>query len=129
MVAWRDVSESGGELVARYLAGEPLRETYSGHMSSRAADGSRGPLHRERRGRARARCRTVKRRETPILRWRRTDLTDAAEGTDLVVQTSKRLARAQVPTLEDCGSASLRRPRARDERASTCTSAHFPLGA
>jgi transposase len=95
LLAWLDVGDPDGEVAACYLAKELLRETFSAddvfdarrrltvfyeHCRSSDVD----ELERL--------ARTVARWETPILRWHRTRLTNAAtEGTNLIVKNIKRL--------------------------------------
>jgi transposase len=95
MLAWLDVGDPDGEVAACYLAKELLRETFiaEGTFDARRrlttfyehCDTSDVPeLERLRR--------TIARWETPILRWHRTGLTNAAtEGTNLIVKNIKRL--------------------------------------
>jgi transposase len=95
MLAWLDVGDPDGEVAACYLAKELLRETY---LADDVFDARRqltvfydhcnssGVPELERL------ARTVGRWETPILRWHRTRLTNAAtEGTNLIVKNVKRL--------------------------------------
>jgi transposase len=93
--AWLDVGDPAGEVAAAYLAKELLRETFTAddvfdarrrltvfyqHCQSSDVD----ELERL--------ARTVARWETPILRWHRTGLTNAAtEDTNLVIKNIKRL--------------------------------------
>jgi transposase len=95
VLAWLDVGDPDGEVAACYLAKELLRETY---LAEHVFDARRrltvfydhcrssGVPELERL------ARTVTRWETPILRWHRTGLTNAAtEGTNLIVKNVKRL--------------------------------------
>ena len=95
MLAWLDVGDPDGEVAACYLAKELLRETY---LADDVFDARRrltvfydhcnssGVPELERL------ARTIGRWETPILRWHRTRLTNAAtEGTNLIVKNVKRL--------------------------------------
>jgi transposase len=95
MLAWLDAGDPEGEVGAAYLAKELLRETY---LADDALEARRrlvafyqhctnsGVLELERL------ARTIARWETPILRWHRTRLTNAAtEGTNLVIKNVKRL--------------------------------------
>jgi transposase len=95
MLAWLDAGDPEGEVGAAYLAKELLRDTYlaSNRLEARRrlvtfyqhCTSSEVP-ELERLGRAIARW------ETPILRWHRTRLTNAAtEGTNLVIKNIKRL--------------------------------------
>jgi transposase len=95
VLAWLDVGDPAGEVAAAYLAKELLRETFTAddvfdarrrltvfydHCHASDVD------ELERLGR------TIARWETPILRWHRTGLTNAAtEGTNLVIKNIKRL--------------------------------------
>src|SRR4249919_931657 len=96
VLAWLDVGDPDGEVAACYLAKELLRETY---LADDVFDARRrltvfydhcnssGVPELERL------ARTIARWETPILRWHRTRLTNAAtEGTNLIVKNIKRLA-------------------------------------
>ena len=95
MLAWLDVGDPDGEVAACYLAKELLRETY---LADDVFDARRRltvfydhctasdvpELERL--------ARTIARWETPILRWHRTRLTNAAtEGTNLIIKNIKRL--------------------------------------
>ena len=95
VLAWLDVGDPDGEVAACYLAKELLRETY---LADDVFDARRrltvfydhcstsGVPELERL------ARTIDRWETPILRWHRTGLTNAAtEGTNLIVKNIKRL--------------------------------------
>jgi transposase len=95
VLAWLDVGDPDGEVAAAYLAKELLRETY---LAGNVFDARRrlttfyehctasSVLELERL------ARTIVRWETPILRWHRTALTNAAtEGTNLIVKNTKRL--------------------------------------
>jgi transposase len=95
VLAWLDIGDPDGEVAAAYLAKELLRETY---LAGNAFDARRrltvfyddctgsGVPELERL------ARTVARWESPILRWHRTSLTNAAtEGTNLIVKNVKRL--------------------------------------
>lgn len=95
VLAWLDVGDPDGEVAACYLAKELLRETYlAGNVFDarrrlttfydHCATSEVPELERL--------ARTITRWETPILRWHRTRLTNAAtEGTNLVVKNIKRL--------------------------------------
>jgi transposase len=95
LLAWLDVGDPDGEVAACYLAKELLRETY---LANHVFDARRrlsvfyehcntsGVSELERL------ARTIGRWETPILRWHRTGLTNAAtEGTNLIIKNIKRL--------------------------------------
>jgi transposase len=95
VLAWLDAGDPDGEVGAAYLAKELLRETY---LAADAFDARRRLAgfydycassdvpELERLGR------TIARWETPILRWHRTRLTNAAtEGTNLIIKNIKRL--------------------------------------
>jgi transposase len=95
LLAWLDVGDPDGEVAAAYLAKELLRETF---IAGNVFDARRrlavfyehcatsGVPELERL------ARTITRWETPILRWHRTGLTNAAtEGTNLIVKNVKRL--------------------------------------
>jgi transposase len=92
VLAWLDVGDPDGEVATCYLAKELLRETY---LAANGFDArwrltpfydhchSSGVLELQRL------ARTVVQWETPILRWHRTRLTNAAtEGTNLIARTS-----------------------------------------
>jgi transposase len=95
MLTWLDAGDPEGEVSAAYLAKELLRDTYL----AGDALGARRRLvafyehctnsdvpELERL------ARTIARWETPILRWHRTRLTNAAtEGTNLIIKNIKRL--------------------------------------
>ena len=95
VLAWLDVGDPDGEVAACYLAKELLRETYLADpvfdarsrltvFYDHCAASQVPELERL--------ARTVARWETPILRWHRTGLTNAAtEGTNLIVKNIKRL--------------------------------------
>ena len=95
VLAWLDVGDPDGEVAACYLAKELLRETYLAEHVFEArrrltvfydhcAASDVPELQRL--------AKTVARWETPILRWHRTRLTNAAtEGTNLIVKNIKRL--------------------------------------
>ena len=95
VLAWLDVGDPDGEVAACYLAKELLRETYLADpvfdarsrltvFYDHCAASQVPELERL--------ARTVARWETPILRWHRTGLTNAAtEGTNLIVKNVKRL--------------------------------------
>jgi transposase len=95
MLAWLDAGDPEGEVGAAYLAKELLRETYLAPDALAARRRlvafyqqctNSGVLELERL------ARTIARWETPILRWHRTRLTNAAtEGTNLVIKNVKRL--------------------------------------
>jgi len=95
MMAWLDIGDPDGEVAACYLAKELLRETYLADHVFEARQrlttfyehcDSSGVPELERL------ARTIGRWETPILRWHRTRLTNAAtEGTNLIVKNVKRL--------------------------------------
>jgi transposase len=95
MLAWLDAGDPAGEVGAAYLAKELLRDTYIAPNALEA---------RRRLVAFYQQCtssdvpeldrlaRTIARWETPILRWHRTRLTNAAtEGTNLVIKNIKRL--------------------------------------
>ena len=95
VLAWLDAGDPEGEVGAAYLAKELLRDTY---LAGGALEARRrlvafyqhctnsGVPELERL------ARTIARWETPILRWHRTRLTNAAtEGTNLVIKNIKRL--------------------------------------
>jgi transposase len=95
MVAWLDAGDPEGEVGAAYLAKELLRETY---LAQDVLEARRRLVafydHCTRSGVAELErlARTIARWETPILRWHRTRLTNAAtEGTNLVIKNIKRL--------------------------------------
>jgi transposase len=95
VLASLDAGDPDGEVGAAYLAKELLRETYLAHDAFAArrqliafykhcGDSEVPELDRL--------ARTIARWETPILRWHRTRLTNAAtEGTNLVIKNIKRL--------------------------------------
>ena len=95
MLAWLNAGDPDGEVGAAYLAKELLREIY---LTADAFDARRRLVafyeycttsdvpELERL------ARTIARWETPILRWHRTRLTNAAtEGTNLIIKNIKRL--------------------------------------
>jgi transposase len=95
MLAWLDVGDPDGEVAACYLAKELLRETY---LADHVFDARRrltvfyDHCAASEVPELQRLARTVGRWETPILRWHRTKLTNAAtEGTNLVVKNVKRL--------------------------------------
>jgi transposase len=95
VLAWLDAGDTDGEVGAAYLAKELLRETYLAADAfdarrrlvtfyTHCADSDVPELDRL--------AHTVARWETPILRWHRTRLTNAAtEGTNLIIKNIKRL--------------------------------------
>jgi transposase len=95
VLAWLDAGDPGGEVGAAYLAKELLRETYLAVDALEArrrlvvfydycAQSDVPELERL--------ARTITRWEVPILRWHRTQLTNAAtEGTNLIIKNIKRL--------------------------------------
>jgi transposase len=96
VLAWLDVGDPDGEVAAAYLAKELLRETFTARDVFEA---------RRRLTAFYKQCttsdvpelerlaKTVRRWATPILRWHRTRLTNAAtEGTNLIVKNIKRLS-------------------------------------
>jgi len=95
VLAWLDAGDTDGEVGAAYLAKELLRETYLAADAfdarrrlvtfyTHCADSDVPELDRL--------ARTVARWQTPILRWHRTRLTNAAtEGTNLIIKNIKRL--------------------------------------
>ncbi|HEU0041475.1 MAG TPA: ISL3 family transposase [Jiangellaceae bacterium] len=95
MLAWLDVGDPDGEVAAAYLAKELLRETYlADHVfeARRRLTGFYDHCHSSGVPELQRLARTVARWETPILRWHRTRLTNAAtEGTNLIVKNVKRL--------------------------------------
>jgi transposase len=95
MLAWLDAGDPEGEVGAAYLAKELLRETY---LASNVIEARRRLVafydHCTNSGVAELErlAGTIARWETPILRWHRTRLTNAAtEGTNLVIKNIKRL--------------------------------------
>jgi transposase len=93
--AWLDAGDPEGEVGAAYLAKELLRETY---LADDALEARRRLVafydHCARSDvpELERLARTIARWETPILRWHRTRLTNAAtEGTNLVIKNIKRL--------------------------------------
>jgi transposase len=95
MLAWLDAGDPEGEVGAAYLAKELLRETY---LAGDALEARRRLVafydHCTNSGVAELDrlARTIARWETPILRWHRNRLTNAAtEGTNLVIKNIKRL--------------------------------------
>jgi transposase len=95
MLAWLEVGDPEGEVAAAYLAKELLRETFTAPNVFEArrrltafsdhCQASDVPELERLTG-------TIGRWETPILRWHRTGLTNAAvEGTNLIVKNIKRL--------------------------------------
>jgi transposase len=95
VLAWLDVGDPEGEVAAAYLAKELLRETY---LADHAFDARRrltvfyDHCHSSRVPELERLARTIARWETPILRWHRTRMTNAAtEGTNLIVKNLKRL--------------------------------------
>jgi transposase len=95
MLTYLDAGDPDGEVGAAYLAKELLRESYEANEAFEA----RGRLvdfydycaASDVPELARL-ARTITRWETPILRWHRTRLTNAAtEGTNLVIKNIKRL--------------------------------------
>jgi transposase len=95
MLAWLDVGDPEGEVAACYLAKELLRETY---LAVNAFEARRRLTAFYDHCTASAipelerLTRTIGRWETPILRWHRTRLTNAAtEGTNLIIKNIKRL--------------------------------------
>jgi transposase len=95
VLAWLDAGDPHGEVGAAYLAKELLRETYLATDTFNArrrlvefydycATSEVAELKRL--------ARTIARWEVPILRWHRTQLTNATtEGTNLVIKNIKRL--------------------------------------
>jgi transposase len=95
VLAWLDVGDPDGEVAACYLAKELLRETYlAEHVFEARRRLTTFYEHCNSSGvpeLARL-AKTITRWETPILRWHRTRLTNAAtEGTNLIVKNVKRL--------------------------------------
>ena len=95
ILAWLDVGDPDGEVAACYLTKELLRETY---LAEHVFDARRRLTvfhdHCNSSGvpELKRLARTIARWETPILRWHRTGLTNAAtEGTNLIVKNIKRL--------------------------------------
>jgi hypothetical protein len=96
VLAWLDAGDPAGEVGAAYLAKELLRETFDADdvfdarqrlvtFYQYCAASDVPELERL--------ARTIARWETPILRWHRTHLTNAAtEGTNLVIKNIKRLS-------------------------------------
>jgi transposase len=96
VLAWLDVGDPAGEVAAAYLAKELLRETFT---AGNVFDARRrltvfyDHCHSSDVPELERLARTVARWETPILRWHRTGLTNAAtEGTNLVIKNIKRLS-------------------------------------
>jgi transposase len=95
VLRWLDAGDPDGEVGAAYLAKELLRETYD---AADAFDARRRLVAFYEYCAAsdvpelQRLARTIARWETPILRWHRTRLTNAAtEGTNLVIKNIKRL--------------------------------------
>jgi transposase len=95
MLAWLDAGDPEGEVGAAYLAKELLRDTYlAGDTleARRRLVGFYDHCARSEVPELERLARTIARWETPILRWHRTRLTNAAtEGTNLVIKNIKRL--------------------------------------
>ncbi|MGH9232710.1 MAG: ISL3 family transposase [Acidimicrobiales bacterium] len=95
MLAWLDAGDPEGEVGAAYLAKELLRETYLAQdvlEARRRLVAFYDHCHRSGVAELERLARTISRWETPILRWHRTRLTNAAtEGTNLVIKNIKRL--------------------------------------
>jgi transposase len=95
VLAWLDVGDPDGEVAACYLAKELLRETFSAEdvfEARRRLIIFYDQCHSSDVPELERLARTVTRWETPILRWHRTGLTNAAtEGTNLIVKNVKRL--------------------------------------
>jgi transposase len=94
-LAWLDAGDPEGEVGAAYLAKELLRDTY---LAGDALEARRRLVAfydhctRSQVPELERLARTITRWETPILRWHRTRLTNAAtEGTNLVIKNIKRL--------------------------------------
>jgi transposase len=95
VLAWLDTGDPQGEVGAAYLAKELLREIY---LTDNALGARRRLVafyeHCKTSDVAELErlARTIARWETPILRWHRTGLTNAAtEGTNLIIKNIKRL--------------------------------------
>jgi transposase len=95
MLAWLHAGDPEGEVGAAYLAKELLRETY---LAGESLEARRRLVAfydhcaRSQVPELERLARTIARWETPILRWHRTRLTNAAtEGTNLVIKNIKRL--------------------------------------
>jgi transposase len=95
VLTWLDAGDPEGEVGAAYLAKELLRETY---LAPNALEARRRLVTfydhcaRSEVPELDRLARTITRWETPILRWHRTRLTNAAtEGTNLVIKNIKRL--------------------------------------
>jgi transposase len=92
MLAWLDAGDPEGEVGAAYLAKELLRD---GYLAPDALEARRrlvafyDQCSRSEVPELERLARTIARWETPILRWHRTRLTNAAtEGTNLVIRLS-----------------------------------------
>ena len=95
MLAWLDAGDPEGEVGAACLAKELLRDTY---LAQDALEARRRLVAfydhctRSQVPELERLARTIARWETPILRWHRTRLTNAAtEGTNLVIKNINRL--------------------------------------
>jgi transposase len=95
MLAWLEAGDPEGEVGAAYLAKELLRDTY---LAVDALEARRRLVvfydhcHASDVPELERLAGTIARWETPILRWHRTRLTNAAtEGTNLVIKNIKRL--------------------------------------
>jgi transposase len=95
VLAWLDTGDPEGEVGAAYLAKELLRDTY---LAGDTLEARRRLVTfddhctRSEVPELQRLARTIARWETPILRWHRTRLTNAAtEGTNLVIKNIKRL--------------------------------------
>jgi transposase len=95
MLGWLEIGDPDGEVAAAYLAKELLRETFlAGHVFEARRQLTAFYDHCNSSGvpELQRLARTIDRWETPILRWHRTRLTNAAtEGTNLIVKNIKRL--------------------------------------
>src|SRR5207237_9302330 len=89
------VGDPAGEVAAAYLAKELLRETFTADDvfdARRRLTVFYDHCHSSDVDELERLARTIARWETPILRWHRTGLTNAAtEGTNLVIKNVKRL--------------------------------------
>jgi transposase len=95
VLAWLDVGDPEGEVATAYLAKELLREVFSAEdvfAARRRLIVFYDHCHSSDVPELDRLARTIARWETPILRWHRTGLTNAAtEGTNLVIKNIKRL--------------------------------------
>jgi transposase len=95
LLTWLHAGDPGGEVACAYLAKELLRETFTAdHVfeARRRLTAFYDHCHTSDVPELERLARTIARWETPILRWHRTRLTNAAvEGTNLIVKNIKRL--------------------------------------